>query len=113
MPSLQEHCTADKKAFDKEYPEVHQLLDQFAHFPDWEFLKRHRKFLHHEEGIEYVTLRLGEEAGKSARLHVEMDCEGHVPKAIEYYTGEVDEFGCKVWRYEEIKTALERLQDPE
>jgi len=76
------------------YPEVHQLLDQFAHYPDMEFLRRHRKFLHHVEGIEYVRMRWGEEAGRSAEQHVLDDC-GHVPHAKDYYDGSLDEFGYK------------------
>lgn len=81
----------------KSYPEVHKLLDQFAHYPDMRFLREHRKFLHHAEGIEYVRMRWGEEAGKSAEGHVLDDC-GHIPNAIDYYRGSVDNFGYKLER---------------
>lgn len=92
MASREQHLTYDLVKFGKEYPEVHRILDQFSHYPDMKFLKRHRKFLHHEEGIEYITLRYGVEAGASARLHVQVDC-GHVPHAIDYYNGTVGMFG--------------------
>lgn len=94
MPSLEEHCLNDTyiAKLSRSYPEVHEFIDQFAHYPDMNFLRRHRKFLHHEEGIEYITMRFGEEAGKAARQHVLSDC-GHVPNAVDYYTGRVDEFG--------------------
>lgn len=92
MPSREEHCRKDREILGREFPEVHKILDQFSHYPDMEFLRRHRKFLHHEEGIEYITMRFGTQAGQSARQHVIDDC-GHVPRAVEYYSGTVDEFG--------------------
>lgn len=97
MPSNEDHCRYDiaRAKLSQSYPKIHRLLDQFAHYPDMEFLSRHRKFLHHAEGIEYVRMRYGEEAGKSAKQHVLDDC-GHIPDAIDYYTGVVDNFGYKI-----------------
>jgi hypothetical protein len=95
MGSQQQHCREDIARFGRAYPEVHQLLDQFAHFPDMRFLSRHRKFLHHEEGIEYVRMRWGEEAGKAALQHVITDC-GHVPAMVDYHNGAVDNYGVKL-----------------
>lgn len=94
MPSLEEHMLADieKAGLKDAHPEVHNLLDQFAHYPDMKFLSKHRKFLHHEEGIEYIRMRWGEDAAKSATQHVIDDC-GHVPRAVHYYNGIVDNFG--------------------
>lgn len=96
MPSREQHCAADVHhlKLSRSYPEVHRLLDQFAHYPNWEFLRRHRKFLHHQEGIDYIRMRWGEEAAQSATQHVIDDC-GHVPSAADYYNGSVDEFGVK------------------
>lgn len=95
MPSREEHIEHDLKiGLSKGYGEVHALLDQFAHYPDMEFLSRHRKFLHHHEGIEYVTMRWGKEAGEAARGHVILDT-GHIPHASDYYDGTVDNFGYK------------------
>jgi DNA-binding GntR family transcriptional regulator len=99
MSSREEHNLADLEiGLSRSYDEVHALLDQFSHYPNMEFLRRHRKFLHHEEGIEYVRMRWGEEAAKSARQHILDDC-GHVPNAADYYTDKLDEFGGKSYKY--------------
>lgn len=94
MPSLEQHCEADleKAKLSRSYPEVHGLLDQFAHYPDYNFLELHRRYLHHHEGIEYVRMRFGEEAERAAKQHVIDDC-GHIPHVWEYYDGSVDNFG--------------------
>lgn len=92
MPSLEQHMKRDKELFHKHYREVHVLLDQFAHYPNYLFLRMHRRYLHHEEGIEYVRMRWGGEAAEAARQHVIDDC-GHVPHAADYYNGNVNEFG--------------------
>lgn len=94
MSSRDQHLKRDVEAAGclRPMPEVHDLLDQFAHYPDMEFLQRHRKFLHHREGIEYVRMRWGEEAAMAARQHVLDDC-GHIPDAVDYYIGVVDEYG--------------------
>lgn len=97
MPSREEHMASDVKLGLEPQPEVHQLLDQFAHYPNMWFLSRHRKYLHHAEGIEYVTKLHGEEAGKSAHQHVLDDC-GHIPKMSDYHTGRVDQHGYVIER---------------
>jgi len=98
VPSREEHMRRDLEiGLSQSYNEVHRILDQFSHYPDMKFLRLHRRYLHHEEGIEYITMRFGEEAGRSARQHVEDDC-GHVPHAIDYYRGSVDNFGYKIRR---------------
>lgn len=92
MPSRKQHLASDREHFGEEFPAVHQILDQFAHYPDMKFLREHRKFLHHEEGIAYITDRFGKEAGAAARQHVIDDC-GWVPLALDYYAGVVDNYG--------------------
>ena len=93
MSSRKAHNAKDLEiGLSRSYNEVHALLDQFAHFPDMNFLTRHRKFLHHEEGIEYIRMAYGEEAAISARQHIIDDC-GKVPNAIDYYLGTLDTFG--------------------
>lgn len=100
MPSLETHCEADvlHLKLSRSYPEVHGLLDQFAHYPDMDFLKEHRKFLHHREGIDYVRARYGEEAYEAAKQHVIDDC-GHIPDMVDYHNGRVDNFGNKLPAY--------------
>lgn len=95
MPSREYHNKRDKSMGRGDNDHVHALLDQFAHYPDMAFLSRHRKFLHHHEGVEYVRMRWGNEAAEAARQHIIDDC-GHIPDAIDYYTGNVDQFGGKV-----------------
>lgn len=73
--------------------EVNRRIDQFAHFPREVTLMRHRKFLHHKEGIEYFELQYGMVGGSAARQHVMEDC-GHIPNATDYYDGKVDRMGC-------------------
>lgn len=101
MSSFEEHVQEciDKLGSGEEaeavYREVNGRIDQFAHYPDYEFLKDHRKFLHHEEGIEYFKKRYGRLGGEAARLHVFRDCGG-VPRMRDYADGTVDEFGEKI-----------------
>ena len=72
--------------------EVNRRIDQFAHFPREATLLRHRKFLHHQEGIEYFGLVYGELGRLAATEHVLEDC-GAVPHAKDYYDDTVDAFG--------------------
>ena len=92
MASRDEHCQECVEKLGAPFNEIHQLLDQFAHYPDMAFLKEHRKFLHHQEGIAYFKARYGKQAGEAARLHILRDC-GDIPKAVDYYNGTVDCFG--------------------
>ena len=51
-----------------------------------------RKFLHHEEGIDYFDARYGPIGALAARQHV-LDDTGSVHHAIDYYNGTLDENG--------------------
>ena len=93
MASFEEHCQECLEKLGDRCEEVNQRIDQFAHYPDMEFLVRHRRFLHHQEGIEYFERRYGKIGGQAARLHVLRDC-GHIPEAADYDKGIVDSFGC-------------------
>jgi hypothetical protein len=95
MPSAEEHMARDMHFLGQKFPEVHKTLDQFAHYPNMEFLMRHRKFLHHEEGVEYIRMRYGDLAAESAIQHIKDDCNDYVPKASDYYDGTVDCFGIR------------------
>ena len=95
MAAFEDHCRECKQKLGDRYEEVNRRIDQFAHYPDMEFLSRHRQFLHHEEGIEYFRMSLGEKAGEAAKLHVLRDC-GHIPRAMDYHIGVVDCFGREI-----------------
>ena len=92
MSALVEHLQECQGKLNNPCEEVNYRMDQFAHWPDSASLAAHRKFLHHQEGIDYFTSRYGNVGGAAARLHVLRDC-GHIPRAIDYYTGAVDEYG--------------------
>ena len=92
MATFEEHCHECLTKLGDRCEEVNRRLDQFAHYPDMEFLSRHRKFLHHVEGIEYFRRRYGKIGAEAARLHVLRDC-GHIPKAQDYYDNTVGVFG--------------------
>ena len=106
MASYAEHV----QAFFRDHPEldsqenrvvvaeVNQRIDQFAHYPREDTVPRHRRFLHHAEGIDYFGRIYGEVGYRAAQHHVEIDC-GHVPHAIDYYAGTVDEFGHRMTRH--------------
>lgn len=89
------HPDLDNPANREIVTQVNQRIDQFAHFPRYATLMHHRKFLHHREGIEYFGLAYGMVGESAARQHVLEDC-GHIPKAIDYYQGVVDQFGSKI-----------------
>jgi len=84
------HPDADRSIVEK----VNREIDQFAHFPHVVTLQRHRKFLHHAEGIEYFGIMYGDTGAAAARMHVEQDT-GHVPSMADYALGTVDEYGMK------------------
>ena len=78
MSSYEEHCSDCRKKLGKEYGEVHKWLDEFFAKMGWDV--KHRDIRHHEVGIEEVRKMWGEEAAKAARLHIEADFYGYVPK---------------------------------
>lgn len=85
---MHKYPDADKSVVEK----VNREIDQFAHFPNYDTLSRHRKFLHHKEGIEYFGLVYGDVGSLAAREHILQDC-GHVPDMADYILGGVDEYG--------------------
>lgn len=66
-----EHCEESYKLFRKTYAEVHNWLDEFA--GSKECGMKHRKFRHHEKGIQEAILLFGEEGGRAARAHIITD----------------------------------------
>ena len=89
MSTFEEHCLDTLEKLGKRYEEVHKYMDQWTS----KFGGRHRFMLHHEQGIQEVTIKFGPEAGKAARCHVELDCGGRVPNKWDYVNGKVDFLG--------------------
>ena len=73
---------------------VNAVIDQFAHWPRRDTIERHRKFLHHAQGIEYFGLVYGETGRLAAMQHVMEDCD-HIPQAYHYYDGTVGKYGTR------------------
>jgi len=71
MPSFEEHCIQSLGRFGRGWGQVHRWLDEFAGKPPHGM--RHRKFRHHEAGIEVVRRRWGEKAAAAARAHIIAD----------------------------------------
>ena len=84
MPSYDEHCKASKSLLGEDFGYVHKFLDEF-------FLSmgpKHRKFRHHNQGIEQVREKWGDRAAEAAELHITMDlCNLPVPDEIDYIGG--------------------------
>lgn len=84
MPSHRDHCLIDKRHLGRVFLHVHKWMDAFARMEG----NAHRWNRHHEEGIEEVRGMFGDEAAKSARLHVVLDM-GHIPTMSEWEVGGV------------------------
>jgi hypothetical protein len=78
MASYLEHCQECKEKLGGEFGQVHKWLDEFFAKMGWDV--KHRDIRHHEKGIEEVRKLWGDEAAKAARLHIERDFYGYVPK---------------------------------
>jgi len=90
MPSFEEHCKHTLKKLGNRFEEIHKYLDSYIHRLGY----AHRFILHHKEGVEEIRSKFGDEAAEAARLHILLDCEGHIPEKADYLAGKVD--GCGV-----------------
>jgi len=89
LSDLETHCRESREKLRSDFREVHEWLD--AYFP--EMGPSHRKMRHHKEGIEEVRSQWGDEAAQAAKIHIEADLCGHIPKKIDYENGNVDNQG--------------------
>ena len=71
MPSFEQHFEESVRPFGGPFEEVHRWLDEFAGKPPHGM--RHRKFRHHEAGIEMVRRQWGDTAAAAARAHIIAD----------------------------------------
>lgn len=78
MSSYKEHCIECQKKLGKDWSVVHLWLDEFFAKMGWDV--KHRDIRHHEVGIEEVRKMWGDDAAAAARLHIEADFYGYVPK---------------------------------
>jgi len=92
MGTFKEHCDDCLKKLGGEFSEVHKYMDQWMS----KFGGHHRFMLHHEGGIEEIREKFGDEAAEAARVHIELDCGGNVPKnKRDYNDKKVDWLGYK------------------
>ena len=68
---LTKHCKESIVLFGEPYEEIHKWLDEFAGKPG--IGMKHRKFRHHESGIQQVSKLFGGQAGMVARQHIISD----------------------------------------
>jgi len=77
---INDHCKTCLAKLGNEYRYVHVWLDAFAHKGG--FWMGHRMVRHHDEGIEDVRAKWGDQAAEAARLHIQED-EGEIPTKYE------------------------------
>ncbi len=87
---FEDHCEECRRELGKPYPEVHRWLDEFA--GQKEYVMKHRKMRHHEEGIRRAADLFGAEAAAAARLHIISDLKkegwvvgSHFPRDLSDY----------------------------
>jgi hypothetical protein len=68
---FEDHCRETMTAFGEAFEEVHRWLDAFAGQPGVGM--RHRRFRHHQAGVDEVRRLFGERAARAARQHVVSD----------------------------------------
>lgn len=78
MASFNEHCQDCIIELGEPFPEVHRWLD--ALFVRLGYSVKHRDARHHVDGIEQVRKMWGDRAAEAARIHIEKDFNGWVPK---------------------------------
>jgi hypothetical protein len=87
MATYKEHCADCQRILGKDWSVVHLWLDEL--FARMGFTERHRDVRHHEKGIEEVRAKWGDQAAEAARIHIERDFGGWVPR---------DEMDVQKWR---------------
>jgi len=73
------HCEDCEKVLGKPFKKVHEWLDEFAKkYPPPLYLETHRRFRHHDKGIQEVIKKWGYYAGQAAKLHIIRDNQFYV-----------------------------------
>jgi hypothetical protein len=73
MASRKAHCKETLEKLGAEFDEVHSWIDGLACI-DGQLNINHRRWRHHEEGVEEVREMFGDEAAKAAEIHIIRDC---------------------------------------
>jgi len=80
MPHWKEHAKDCKEQLGKSWDVVHRWLDEYASIY-WPYMV-HRVHRHHQEGVNEVREKWGDEAAKAAEIHILRD-EGKIPSKEE------------------------------
>ena len=78
MANRAEHCRECKEKMGKEFDEVHKWLDGLASPKKGYLNMNHRRYRHHDDGVEEIRLMYGDEAAKAAEMHIITDF-GSIP----------------------------------
>jgi hypothetical protein len=77
MASRKQHCKETLEKLGKDWNEVHAWLDGLA-CVSGQLNINHRRWRHHDEGVEEIREMYGDEAALAAVIHIERDF-GRVP----------------------------------
>ena len=78
MANRKAHCKECKEKMGEEWDKVHAWLDGLSSPKRGYLDMNHRRWRHHEDGVEEVRLMWGDEAAKAAEMHIITDF-GSVP----------------------------------
>ncbi len=91
MSSRKEHCQDCIDKLGKPFEEVHKWLDEKSCY-NGKLNINHRRYRHHNEGVEQIRNMYGDDAAKAAELHIILDF-GYIPTKEEiedFYPDELD-----------------------
>lgn len=89
--NLEEHCKRSENLFGDRHEEVHLWLDEYAKNYSNSEKYKHRKYRHHQEGVEEARKIFGDLGAKVAEDHIRADNEGKLPIKKDYEIPEYDE----------------------
>jgi hypothetical protein len=81
MASRKEHCKETLEKLGQEWDEVHAWLDGLA-CVSGQLNINHRRWRHHDEGIEVIREMYGDVAAEAAKIHIIRDF-GRIPTKAE------------------------------
>lgn len=79
MAHFEDHCSDCELILGNRHEEVNHWIDELFR----QFGPSHRKFRHHEDGVNQAQRKFGGDAWKAAVVHIVRDC-GYVPKETDY-----------------------------
>jgi len=94
MAHIEQHCYDCLEILGKEFKEVHEWLDEFF-FPEGGSCNVfHRKFRHHQEGLNEIKTLFGKDAVVAGVIHILRDCPGIAKDIEDYVNGDFTQ-----WKY--------------